>query len=98
MNSTAFSGNAPSPLVPPNHRGFTITDVARRHRVRRAKVLGWINSGQLAAINTADPLSRPRYVVLPESLTTFERRRTATPNKRAPRRRRQRVAIDYFPD
>jgi hypothetical protein len=79
-------------------RGLTITDVARRYRVRRSKVLGWVRSGQLAAVNTAGALARPRYIVLPESLTTFERRRTATPNKRAPRRRRQRVAIDYFPD
>jgi transposase len=82
-------------------RGSTVAEVARRYRVSPDKVRAWIKRGELAAINTASRrCGKPRYVVLPDHLAEFERRhRAATPAvKPAPRRRRQPVAIDFYPD
>jgi hypothetical protein len=79
--------------------GLTVREVARRYRVGEDKVRGWIARGELAAVNTASALcGRPRWVVLPESLTEFERRRKGgTPPKQKPRRRRPEIK-DYYPD
>jgi hypothetical protein len=93
--------DTPLAAIPGDHqplRGLTISDVAKRFRVRRAKVLAWIRAGELPAVNTADRLRPPRWVVLPEGLATFEKRRTSTPIKPAPRRNRASVVKDYFPD
>jgi hypothetical protein len=70
----AFAGSQVSVVDSPR-RGFTITDVAKRFRVRRFKALGWIRRGELSAINTAEPLQRPRFVVTAEALAEFESRR-----------------------
>jgi hypothetical protein len=80
-------------------RGHTVRDVARRYRVGEDKVRGWIARGELKAINTATVLcSRPRWVILPEALTEFERRRAGgPPPKPAPRRKRP-VTVDFYPD
>lgn len=80
--------------------GLTVRDVARRYRVGEDKVRAWINRGELRAINTAAVLcGRPRWVIPPESLTEFERRRAGGPApKPASRRRRQRDLIDFYPD
>ena len=79
--------------------GYTTGDIARRHRVGEEKVRGWIKSGQLAAINTSDSsCARPRYVVTPDALHEFERKRSASPPPKPPRRRRRPVMTDFYPD
>jgi hypothetical protein len=79
---------------------LTTRDVATRYRVGEDRVRGWIKSGILRAINTADvSCARPRYVVLPEHLAEFERARSAAdPPKPARQRRRKTSVIDFFPD
>ena len=81
-------------------RGLTVRDVARRYRVGEDKVRGWIRRGELRAINTAAVLcGKPRWVVTPEALAEFERRRTGgAPPKPARRRRRRTEIVDYYPD
>jgi transposase-like protein len=79
-------------------RGYTVSDVARRYRVARKRVREWIRRGRLAAINTADPLHRPRWVVTPDALVKFERGRQATPMPKPTRRRKRTDLVDYFPD
>jgi hypothetical protein len=79
-------------------RGLTVSDVARLFRVRRDRVRLWIERGELKALNTADPLHAPRFVILPHHLEEFERRRAATPAKPTTRRKRQQAGKDYFPD
>jgi hypothetical protein len=96
-NGSIVTETTPAPVVA-SERGLTISDLARRYRVKRGKVLGWIRRGELAAVNTADPLCRPRYVVTAEQLADFERRRTDTPAKPTPRRRKRTTLVDYFPD
>jgi hypothetical protein len=73
--------------------------MARRCRVGEDKVRSWIARGELKAINTASVLcSKPRWVILPEGLAEFERRRTSGPlPKPAPRRRRV-TEVDYYPE
>lgn len=80
--------------------GLTVADVAKRFRVSPDKVRTWIRRGDLPAINTADRrCARPRFVVTPESLAAFERRRqAATPNAPKPKRRKRTALVDYYPD
>jgi transposase len=81
-------------------RGYTVRDVATRLRVGEDKVRSWINSGQLAALNTAAVLcGKPRWVITPEALAAFERGRSAAPPPRPARRRRQPAGmVDFYPD
>jgi hypothetical protein len=79
--------------------GLTVADVARRYRVGEDKVRGWISRGELRAINTATALcGKPRWVIPPEALVSFEQRRAGGPPPKPQRRRRQPAAIDFYPD
>ncbi len=80
-------------------RGYTPRELAQLLRVSPAKVLTWIRNGELAAVNVASTLcGKPRFVILPDALAAFERRRAgAVPPK--PRRRKKRTElIDFYPD
>lgn len=57
---------------------YTPKEIAAIYKCKIEKILGWIASGELAAINVASKLNggKPRWVVTPESLADFERRRT----------------------
>jgi transposase len=80
--------------------GLTVADVARRYRVSPDKVRQWIKRGELSAINAATALcGKPRWVVPPESLVQFERRRRSEQPAPHTRRRRKRTGeVDYYPD
>jgi hypothetical protein len=93
----------PAPVAaPPSAEllgGLTVADLARRYRVLPDKVRAWIARGELAAVNTAAvACGRPRWVVLPDALATFERRRSGAPARPVRRKRRQTGQIDYYPD
>lgn len=78
--------------------GLTVREVAGRYRVGEDKVRRWIKRGELRAINTAAvACARPRFVVPPEALSEFERRRCTAPPQKPPRRRPRQVEVDYFP-
>jgi hypothetical protein len=80
-------------------RGYTTDDLAKRFRVSPDKVRGWITSGKIRAINTADTrCSKPRYVVTPEALAEFERQCSRTPPPKQKRAKRRSATVDYFPD
>jgi transposase len=79
--------------------GLTVRDAARRYRVSPDKVRGWINRGELPAVNTAAALcGKPRWLILPEGLAAFERRRAGGPTLKPPRRRRRPQMVDFYPD
>jgi excisionase family DNA binding protein len=77
---------------------FTPPEVAARYGVGRDKVLGWIKSGELRAINAAaKPGGRPRYLIDQEDLVLFEQRRAVgiPPAPTRPMRRGMSV-IEFF--
>jgi hypothetical protein len=79
--------------------GFTTSEVAKRFRVSTDKILSWIRRGELAAINTSTSLlARPRFIILPEALAAFEQKRIVGPPPVKPRRRKQTVLVDFYPD
>ena len=71
--------------------------VARYYRVKAEKVLGWIKSGQLRALNVSNG-TRPRYRIDPADLMVFEQRRAVVPPAKPVRRRRKRSGdvIEFF--
>ncbi len=80
-------------------RGLTVADVARRYRVSPDKVRAWIARGELRAINTASALcGKPRWVIPPDALAEFERRRAGGPPPNPTRKRKRTAQVDYFPD
>lgn len=81
-------------------RGFTPRELAKVLRVSPERVRGWIQSGELRALNLASARCRkPRYVILPHHLAEFERGRRICPlAKPGPRRKRHQAMIDYYPD
>ena len=80
-------------------RGHTPRELSRLLRVSPDKVLSWIRSGELGAINTASRrCGRPRYVVLPEQLAQFQQHRQANFPPKTLRRRKQKSFVDYYPN
>jgi hypothetical protein len=65
--------------------------IAQSRGIDANKVVGWIKSGELKAINAATSLGgRPRYLVSDTALDDFDRRRAVIPPApSAPRRRRR---------
>lgn len=68
---------------------FTPPQLAQRYGVKPSKILGWIKSGELQAINIATKVARrPRYRISHEAVAAFEEARSAN-RKPKPRRRRR---------
>jgi hypothetical protein len=76
-------------------RNQTPPQISRRYGVATKKVIDWIRSGELVALNLANRnCSRPRYSVTPEALEAFERSRLVVPDAEpTPRLRRQSLQI-----
>ena len=80
-------------------RYLTPPELAKRLRVKPAKVLVWINNGELlGAINVATNLGgRPRWRIPPSAIAAFEEARSAKPpTKRTTRRRRRDLRVTEF--
>lgn len=59
-------------------RPHTVPALARTYGIGQGKVLGWIASGELRAINcAAKDGGHPRWRILPEDLAAFESRRAS---------------------
>jgi excisionase family DNA binding protein len=81
-------------------RKLTPPEVARRYGVSHDKVLSWIRSGELRAVNITTTLGgRPRYVIDEVDLAAFEARRAVGTTVPANGKRRKRIAegvIEFF--
>jgi hypothetical protein len=77
---------------------LTTADVAKHFIVNIDKILGFINSGELEAINIAKDANgkNPRWRITPEALADFERRRSSAPPAK-PSRRKQPASDSYQP-
>jgi hypothetical protein len=79
--------------------GLTVAEFARRYRIGRDKARAMIARGEVIAINTASTLcGKPRWVILPDALDAFERRRQGGQVPALPPRRKRTCAVDYYPD
>lgn len=73
--------------------------VARRYGVKPERVIAWIRSGELRAINVANrSATRPRFRIDPADLALFEESRRVECHKSVPRRRQpqQSQVIQFF--
>jgi Helix-turn-helix domain len=78
----SVSATAKTKLTPP--------ELARLWGISPEKIVGWIRSGELAAVNMAtNRQGRPRWAIDIEAVRAFERSRAATPVPTPRRRRRQ---------
>ena len=70
---------------------YTPPQIAKRYAVNPDKVLAWIRSGELTAVNVATSSSgRPRWRITAAALAEIEGRRSSRPAaKPATRRRRE---------
>jgi len=75
-------------------------EIARRWGISPDKILAWIHSGELRAIDVATRRGgRPRYLVDVEELAAFEARRAATASPRpgsTTRRSKPGTVTEYF--
>src|SRR4051812_40987087 len=81
-----------SPPMPAEKQTVKLTppQVARRYHVSKDKILSWIRSGELRALNIATSLGgRPRYVIDEADLAAFEAKRSAVPALTPTRRRKK---------
>ena len=85
---------------PDTHRTkLTPPEIARRWGIKAHKVLAWIHSGELRAINAAERLGgRPRYLVDVADLAAFERGRevVALPRQNSTRKSKNIGVTEYF--
>lgn len=68
---------------------FRPPEVGRRYGVDPAKVIGWINNGELRAVNIAAKRGgRPRWIIDAADLAAFEESRVAKPPVKSSRQPR----------
>ncbi len=80
-----------------DEKALTPNELARRYGVSIHKVLGWIKTGVLGAVNVAqDERKRPQWVMLPKHLEAFEAARAPKPARKRAGRRRQAVEQSHF--
>jgi len=78
-------------------RYFSPPQLAKRFGVNAGKVLGWIHSGELRAVNVAEKLTgRARWRISPADLAVFEQRRSAVAPPRSRPRRKTVGVIEFF--
>ena len=77
---------------------LTPPELARQWGIDVAKVLKWIKSGELRAVNLATTRTgRPRYAIDQADMAIFEAARTVQPPApRVRRRRRDPAIIEFF--
>jgi len=73
-------------------------ELAKRYGCKPSRVIAWIRSGELVALNLASPgCARPRYRITPEAITAFEQAKsTAPPPPKKSKRYRSPVTVREF--
>jgi excisionase family DNA binding protein len=87
-----------SPAMPADRQKLTPPQLARRLGVSPDKILAWIRSGELRALNAATNRGgRPRWLIDEADVMTFETLRSA-PSRPSTRRRRRSMdqVIEFF--
>lgn len=76
-------------------RWMTPPEVAKRLGICPSRVIGWLRSGELLAVNLSDG-RRPRYRISPEELTRFLASRSTAPLPRPARRKPRPSEPSYY--
>ncbi len=64
----------------PQQQKFTPPQIAQNWGISEEKILGWIKTGELHAINAATaPNGRPRYLIDATDLEAFQTQRAVVP-------------------
>jgi hypothetical protein len=75
---------------------WTVGEYAKSRGIGEEKVLDWIASGQLAAINLAARAGgRPRWRIPQDAIDCFEAGRTSAPAVKPPAAKRRSRPADY---
>lgn len=77
----------------------TPPQLAKRYHVDPSKIVGWIKSGELPAVNLATRTTgRPRWAIDEADVELFELRRSATPTPKTAKRQRRKDTkiIEFF--
>jgi Helix-turn-helix domain len=81
----------------PLSRWIGTREFAQQLGVDVMKILGWIRTGELAAINVStDPSSRPRWRLSPEAIDEFLARRRAQQPVKTQRKRKMAGVIEFY--
>jgi hypothetical protein len=79
--------------------GLTVAEFARRYRIGRDKARAMIARGEVVAVNTASTVcGKPRWIILPEALAAFEKRRRSAGEAPKPLRIKKSDVVDLYPD
>jgi hypothetical protein len=94
--------------APHKRHGYTIRpgDLARKYDCSIQKILAFIASGELRAIDISERRDKnPRWVITPEAVEAFERARSSTAattpasaGRRMPKEQRPEGFVDCFPE
>ena len=84
--------------MPRKRSKITPPQLARQWGIAHDKVMAYIRSGELRAINAATPgrNQRPRFLIDLADLADFERRREVCPTPAPARRRRERLGTPSY--
>ena len=78
-------------------RFLTPPTIARQLGVKPERVVNWIKTGRLRAVDLSEPGSlRPRYKVDPVDLTAFLNSRAVAAPPKPSRRRRENAVTEFF--
>jgi transposase len=78
---------------------YTIRDLQIRFGVSTHTVLGWVNSGELKALNVGVTLGKkkPRWRITADALAAFEAARAPTPAPaRVAGRKKQPAVVEFY--
>ena len=93
--SPASTADAPASTA--ESRFLVPREVAERYGVALDKVLGWIRSGELRAVNVATRQGgQPRWRISPSDLALFEASRSSQPSSPRVARARRKKDNDVF--
>lgn len=80
-----------------NDRALSVKDICERYSVGEHTVLGWINRGEIRAINVSRHRgAKPRWRVTAEALQAFELSRTPSPPPPQTRRKKRSAEVIEF--
>ncbi len=65
--------------------------IAKRYGIKPEKVIAWIRSGRLRAIDVSEGSKRPRFRIDVDDLADFERSLSVVPPPRQPKKRRKKT-------